>query len=71
MKCMMGLCSKSDVDKSTGLVGPHAYTLISAHRIDGHEDIFKIRNPWGHFEFKVGKYSDNSDIWNDDPELAE
>jgi hypothetical protein len=51
---MMGLCSNSNVSRDTGLVGPHAYTLISAHKVAGHPELFKLRNPWGHFEFKIG-----------------
>jgi hypothetical protein len=57
---MMGLCSLANVSRDTGLVGPHAYTLISAHKVNGHPELYKLRNPWGHFEYKIGKYSDNS-----------
>ena len=60
--CMMGLCSLSTIDRETGGVGCHAYTLISAYKIPGFDPILKIRNPWGMFEFKEGKYSDNSKV---------
>jgi hypothetical protein len=59
----MGLCTFSDIDRSTGMVGGHAYTLISAHKIKDHQPIMKIRNPWGVFEYKNGLYSDDSKMY--------
>lgn len=59
---MMGLCSKKDLNKDDGIVSCHAYTLINVYSPEGHEYIYKLRNPWGHFEFKNGKYSDDSSM---------
>jgi hypothetical protein len=53
----------------TGLVSLHAYTLIGCAEVTNkegqQEKLVKIRNPWGHTEWKL-KWSDNSDAWTDD-----
>lgn len=55
-----------------GLIGGHAYGLISAVSIrDRFEDevkLIQLRNPWGDFEWK-GDWGDNSDCWT--PESKE
>jgi hypothetical protein len=51
-----------------GLVGGHAYTLISSKSATDDSDklirLFEIRNPWGNKEWK-GEWSDNSPLWNE------
>ena len=44
---------------SGGLVPGHAYTLISARRLECGVELLKIRNPWGTFEWE-GAWSDHS-----------
>lgn len=36
--------------KIEGIVASHAYSLISVHDFQGHK-LYKIRNPWGKFEW--------------------
>ena len=49
-----------------GLVDHHAYTLIAAKTVEVspgvREQLLKIRNPWGRFEWK-GDWSDASSKW--------
>mmetsp|Transcript_6794 Transcript_6794/g.6093 ORF Transcript_6794/g.6093 Transcript_6794/m.6093 type:complete len:189 (-) Transcript_6794:120-686(-) len=61
------ICCGSGEDKNDvqGIVGGHAYTLISAHKV-GDVRLLRIRNPWGSGEW-TGDYSDKSDKWT--PEL--
>jgi hypothetical protein len=42
-----------------GLVNGHAYSVLDMKEVDG-VWIFKLKNPWGTFEWK-GKYSDSDD----------
>ena len=59
----------ADVMNSVGLIGSHAYSLISANEVQttrGREQLVKLRNPWGEGEWN-GEYSDNSPLWT--PEL--
>lgn len=42
--------------KLPGIVDMHAYSILDIKLIDG-EWIFKMKNPWGHYEWK-GDYSD-------------
>ena len=44
-----------------GLVGNHAYSLLSIHKI-GNEALLKLRNPWGHTVWK-GAWSFGSKEW--------
>lgn len=48
-----------------GLVGNHAYSLISIHKV-GSDTLLKLRNPWGHTVWK-GAWSFESREWT--PEL--
>lgn len=61
-----------NIMNNVGLVGSHAYSLISAHIIteaNGKETrLVKLRNPWGEKEW-TGDWSDNSNRWT--PELKE
>jgi len=62
----------ADVMSSVGLVGSHAYSLISAFVVQdarGHDvKLLKLRNPWGQKEW-TGDWSDDSSKWT--PELKE
>jgi len=49
----------------SGLVGSHAYSLLSVHEVRsmGREiKLVKLRNPWGEKEWK-GAWSDDSHNW--------
>mmetsp|Transcript_9712 Transcript_9712/g.9532 ORF Transcript_9712/g.9532 Transcript_9712/m.9532 type:complete len:159 (+) Transcript_9712:405-881(+) len=51
-----------------GLISEHAYSVIAATEVDtakGRERLLKLRNPWGHKEWK-GKWSDNDESWTDE-----
>ena len=48
-------------DQKTGIVGGHAYSVISCKEYDGIR-LLKIRNPWGSFEWG-GAWSDNAPEW--------
>jgi hypothetical protein len=57
-----------DLENSVGLAQGHAYTVLSAHKVnDGSKDIklLKMRNPWGSEDYK-GDWSDKSSLWTDD-----
>jgi len=60
----------SDLLDSSGLVGSHAYSLLSALEVktkDGKTiQLVKLRNPWGQSEWQYD-WSDNSPLWT--PEL--
>lgn len=47
--------------KIEGIVNNHAYSLLSVYSHEG-KNIYKIRNPWGKFEWK-GQYHDSSPLW--------
>lgn len=51
-----------------GIVGGHAYALLSVHEFD-YEDktvkLVRLRNPWGHKEWN-GAWSDDAPEWTDD-----
>lgn len=57
----MACGTRGNVEESTGLHGGHAYTIISTHLVKGYK-LLKVRNPWGHGEWK-GKFSDKSSAW--------
>lgn len=46
----------------TGLIGGHAYTLISAKASSRGDRLVKLRNPWGSTEW-TGDWSDTSPLW--------
>lgn len=56
-----------------GLIKGHAYTVLSAYGHDGGRGpcIVKVRNPWGNDAEWTGDWSDDSDMWNKYPEVAE
>ena len=49
------------------IVPMHAYSIMEAREIKGHR-LLKLRNPWGHFEWR-GAWSDGSEQWT--PEWME
>jgi len=51
--------------KKMGLIGGHAYSVLSAYEGDGLK-LVKCRNPWGQHEWN-GDWSDKSSLWT--PEL--
>jgi len=63
-KHIMGAGTQADVKEEVGLVGGHAYSVISAHQLGNHR-VLKLRNPWGSFEWK-GAFSDNSNLWTEE-----
>jgi len=62
-KYVIGASGRGGVQRSTGIVGNHAYTVISVHEVEGHR-LLKLRNPWGSFEWK-GDFSDSSPLWTE------
>eukprot|EP00828_Plagiopyla_frontata_P043440 TRINITY_DN676_c0_g1_i1.p1 TRINITY_DN676_c0_g1~~TRINITY_DN676_c0_g1_i1.p1 ORF type:complete len:431 (-),score=74.75 TRINITY_DN676_c0_g1_i1:94-1386(-) len=64
-KYVVNATSFPEGNKEMGIVGMHAYSIISAYSFD---DLFllKLRNPWGNFEWKNGLYSDDSKNWTED-----
>ena len=62
----MSACSNSGTNDQDvqGIVLGHAYTVISTYEVEG-EKLLKMRNPWGHGEWK-GDWSDESDKWTDE-----
>ena len=62
-KFIVGASSYGDVEKSSGIVGGHAYTMVSVHEVEGHK-LVKLRNPWGEGEW-TGDFSDSSSLWTE------
>jgi hypothetical protein len=62
-KYLISATSAKDVTKDEGLVPTHAYTVISALKVDD-KKLLKLRNPWGNFEWK-GQYGDESAFWTE------
>lgn len=48
-----------------GIPNNHAYTLLKVFHLPNGRYIFRIRNPWGHFEWD-GEYGDKSGLWTDE-----
>ena len=69
MTCGSGdLADGADLLTSSGLVGSHAYTLLSAiilHTSSGPRRLVRLRNPWGEAEWK-GEWSDESSVWTEE-----
>ena len=64
---LVSATSKKTSKRSEGMVPSHAYTIISAFDVSDLVSglkLFKLRNPWGNFEWK-GQYSDNSPKWTE------
>ena len=64
---IMSSSSKNDekvIEK--GIVDNHAYTLISAKKLEERNIyLIKLRNPWGNREW-AGKWGDDSPLWTDE-----
>ena len=49
----------------TGLVGPHAYTVLGPVELSNGQRLVKLRNPWGYEKYS-GPWSDTDDTnWTD------
>lgn len=49
--------------KIQGIANNHAYSMLKTFNHKG-KKIFKIRNPWGYFEWN-GQYGENSSLWTE------
>jgi hypothetical protein len=56
---------KTRPGEAGGLVPGHAYTLLSAAKMNSGDRLLRIRNPWGSFEWD-GDWSDADARWTDD-----
>jgi hypothetical protein len=63
-KGIMGASTGTEATKEVGLVSGHAYSLLGVYEEEGYK-IVKLRNPWGHFEWK-GDLSDDSSLWTEE-----
>mmetsp|Transcript_61099 Transcript_61099/g.154255 ORF Transcript_61099/g.154255 Transcript_61099/m.154255 type:complete len:511 (-) Transcript_61099:167-1699(-) len=63
----------SDSNNTDGIVDGHAYTILDVRGNVGKDgfNMVKIRNPWGHGEFRSGKWDDDGQGWNDYPDVKE
>ena len=55
-------------ENNNGIVAGHAYSVISVVEFEYRGEIvclLKLRNPWGHHEFK-GDWSDQSSLWTEE-----
>ena len=62
------IVTNAKVGADKGIIGAHAYSLISAHEFshNGKEiKLVKLRNPWGDSEW-TGDWSDDSPVWTDE-----
>uniref|UniRef100_A0A0G4HDS7 Calpain catalytic domain-containing protein n=1 Tax=Chromera velia CCMP2878 TaxID=1169474 RepID=A0A0G4HDS7_9ALVE len=53
-----------------GLVEGHAYTLLAAFEAEGVK-LVQLRNPWGNSTEWKGRWSDDSPLWNERPDVRE
>jgi hypothetical protein len=60
--------TESGDTKGSGLVGGHAYSLLDARDVQGHQ-LIRLRNPWGCFEWD-GDFSDHSALWTEELKRA-
>lgn len=54
-----------EAENDVGVIGGHAYSVISAHSVQAHGNLvklLKLRNPWGRGEW-TGDWSDKSSLW--------
>lgn len=68
MACAMGEEDFPGELKSKGLASSHAYTLIGAYDVEGHQ-LVKVRNPWGSYEWS-GAFSDKDHRWTESMKRA-
>lgn len=66
-----GSDGSDDSQSSEGVVGGHAYTILECmNNVAGTDiDLIKLRNPWGRFEFRSGKWTDDGPGWQNHPEI--
>lgn len=62
-----------DDQDTDGIVDGHAYTVLAvSHDIEGSGvNLVKVRNPWGHGEFKSGRFDDDGPGWSEYPDVKE
>jgi hypothetical protein len=59
------------VIKVPGIVGSHAYGLVSALQVGEHK-LIRLSNPWGNCDdFASPLYADDAPFWKEHPELSE
>jgi len=56
--------------RGDGLIEQHAYSVLAAMRVGEHR-LLKLRNPWGSDAEWTGRWSDDSDMWERHPRIAE
>ncbi len=64
-RLLLACCSPSGSDtdvSSAGIVQGHAYSILSAHEVDGVR-LLQLRNPWGSGAEWKGAWSDGSPEW--------
>ena len=66
---MASSASKSRIERDSGMVHGHAYSLLHAVEIDGLR-LVCCRNPWGNDSEWNGPWSDRSAEWKARPEIA-
>ena len=60
---------KESTYEKNGLALGHAYMILDNINISGHR-LFRIRNPWPGVGKWKGRWSDNSKLWESNPEIA-
>jgi hypothetical protein len=66
---MIGVCSIGIPEKQleeSGLLGGHAYAVLEAKKTSSGIRLIRIRNPWGHGEWKLKWSDDDKQSWTDD-----
>jgi calpain-15 len=58
----------SDKEATKGIVEGHAYSILNVKEAGGMK-FLELRNPWGTFSWE-GAWSDNSDLWKQNPDVA-
>lgn len=68
-----GTRAGSDKEDTDGIVDGHAYSVLHCvNDVAGTDiDLIKVRNPWGHGEFKDGKWDDDGPGWKEYPQIKE
>ena len=67
---MASSASKSRIERDSGMVHGHAYSVLHAVEIDGLR-LVCCRNPWGNESEWNGPWSDRSSEWKANPKIAE
>jgi len=74
-QCMFcTIMGQSEAVRRDGLIEGHAYTLISAREIHSEKmgllNLVKVRNPWGNEIEWTGDWSDKSELWKMNKDVA-